>query len=131
MGDLTQLQIREITQKQLFSDLRTKFNIQLHQTAELMLWFATITATKPGNDDDNKNDDDYKDVLDGESIESSEIPTPATSAEPPPSIQIVKREADKALRIARPPKVLTVHLKRFQQNLTEGLLRRVRMSSSV
>jgi len=119
--DLTQLQIREIKQKQLFSDLRTKFNIQLHQTAELMLWFAAITATEPGNDDDNKNDDDYKDTLDGESIESSEIPTPATSAEPPPSIQIVKREADKALRIARPPKVLTVHLKRFQQNFNGRL----------
>jgi len=80
-----------------------------------MLWYGTITAAEPGNDDD------IKDALDGESIESSELPTPATSAEPPPSIQIVKREADKALRIARPPKVLTVHLKRFQQNFNGRL----------
>jgi len=110
--DLSQLQIYHIEQKQLFSDLKTKFNIQMHQTAELMLWFTT-TTTKPGNDEDDK------DALDGESVESSELPTPAASE--PPSIPMVKREADKALRVARPPKVLTVHLKRFQQNFNGRL----------
>jgi len=106
--DQSQLQIYQNEQKQLFTELRRKFNIQMHQTADLMLWF-TITATAIGNVEDDKES------WDGESTDHSETPTPRTYAElePKPKVQ---RMADKVLRIARPPIILTVHLKRFQQN---------------
>jgi len=106
--DLSQLQIYQNWQNQLFTELRRKFNIQMHQTADLMLWFTT-TATAIGNVEDDKES------WDGESTDPSETPTPRTYAEiePKPKVQ---RMADKVLRIARPPIILTVHLKRFQQN---------------
>jgi len=114
--DMSQLQIYQNEQKQLFTELRRKFNIQMHQTADLMLWFTTA-ATAIGNVEDDKESWDgiSTDSWDGRSTDPSETPTPRTYAELK-SKPTVQRMADKVLRIARPPIILTVHLKRFQQN---------------